>query len=322
MIGRKTSGQDYRTVLDPRRARRARLLRATVAGVAMLILLLVLWRGDLDESPDEAEVVPPVTLPDPAQLPPLASAPEAEEAQAMTVTPETEGGFPLLPVPDDPSRIIVTHDAEQAPGESEHAAPDAAQASASKADAEGEQALAANVPGAAAESTSAAQSASTEPPATRPAPPPRAARAAAGDAKFALQFGDFGAVDAAEALGQRLADADHQPEVQRRVAVGPFSSAEEAERTRARLVGERGLKGVTVREPVSRQWLVQVGVFARPANAEALRSRLAERGYPALVHARVVMGPYPGENAARAALRGLDEKGVQSQTEARLVPLR
>jgi len=53
--------------------------------------------------------------------------------------------------------------------------------------------------------------------------------------------------------------------------------------------------------PPGRGYMVQLGVFAAPANAQRLRDELAAQGYPAHMQSRVVMGPFPDRQAAEAA---------------------
>ena len=48
-------------------------------------------------------------------------------------------------------------------------------------------------------------------------------------------------------------------------------------------------------------YIVQLGVFAAPANAESLRNELAAQGYPAHVQSRVVLGPFADLKAAKRA---------------------
>ena len=54
--------------------------------------------------------------------------------------------------------------------------------------------------------------------------------------------------------------------------------------------------------PPGRGYMVQLGVFAAPANAQRLRDGLAAQGHPAHMQSRVVLGPFPDRQAAEAAL--------------------
>lgn len=56
-------------------------------------------------------------------------------------------------------------------------------------------------------------------------------------------------------------------------------------------------------------YLIQMGVFAAPGNAEALRVRLEELGVPARLESRVLAGPFPDQAAARAAQARLRAAG-------------
>lgn len=62
-------------------------------------------------------------------------------------------------------------------------------------------------------------------------------------------------------------------------------------------------------KPAAGGYLVQMGVFGAPENAEALRSHLLALGIPARLESRVVAGPFPDKAAARAAQTRLREAG-------------
>lgn len=63
------------------------------------------------------------------------------------------------------------------------------------------------------------------------------------------------------------------------------------------------------RAPGDKSYLVQLGVFVSPENAEALRAKLEGMGIPARLESRVVLGPFPDQAAARAAQTRLREAG-------------
>lgn len=48
-------------------------------------------------------------------------------------------------------------------------------------------------------------------------------------------------------------------------------------------------------------YMLQLGVFGDPSNADSLRDELDGVGFPAHVQSRVVIGPYPDRKAAQAA---------------------
>ncbi len=52
-------------------------------------------------------------------------------------------------------------------------------------------------------------------------------------------------------------------------------------------------------------YIVQLGVFGDPDNAAILSRELAARGYPAHLQSRVVLGPFPDRQAAKAAAERL-----------------
>lgn len=56
-------------------------------------------------------------------------------------------------------------------------------------------------------------------------------------------------------------------------------------------------------------YLIQLGVFSSPDNAEALLSRLQAQGIPAHLESRVVLGPFPTKLAAQAAQVRLRKAG-------------
>jgi len=56
---------------------------------------------------------------------------------------------------------------------------------------------------------------------------------------------------------------------------------------------------------LARGYIVQLGVFADPGNADSLSRELAAQGYPARLQSRVVLGPFPDRQAAKAAAESL-----------------
>lgn len=127
-----------------------------------------------------------------------------------------------------------------------------------------------------------------------------------------VQLGDFGGVLTAEVLRDELQAAGYPARLQRRVAVGPLESRQQAHALRERLAQRQGLAGVVVAQGMQGGYLVQVGVFRDADNAATLLQRLLADGWAAQLHGRVTMGPYASHAAAAAALqqvraeRGLD----------------
>lgn len=69
----------------------------------------------------------------------------------------------------------------------------------------------------------------------------------------------------------------------------------------------------------STAYLLQVGVFSTPAQADALRARLMADGIPAQLETRVVVGPFNDRRDALAAQARLREKGFSA---AEMIPFR
>lgn len=75
----------------------------------------------------------------------------------------------------------------------------------------------------------------------------------------------------------------------------------------------RSAAGATsVREAVGRAFVLQVGVFASPANAEQLRAKLAESGVPARLETRVQAGPFKTRGEAEQARTRLASLGMEA----------
>ncbi|MBR0567946.1 SPOR domain-containing protein [Azoarcus sp. L1K30] len=64
--------------------------------------------------------------------------------------------------------------------------------------------------------------------------------------------------------------------------------------------------------PLANGYLVQLGVFSAMDNAEDLRADVAERGLPAHVEGRVVVGPFASKAAAEAAQARLKREGLSA----------
>lgn len=68
-----------------------------------------------------------------------------------------------------------------------------------------------------------------------------------------------------------------------------------------------------------RPFVLQLGVFGKPANAEALRARLEQNGIPASIDTRVRVGPFATRAAAEAARLKLKQLGLN---DSMLMPLK
>ena len=75
-----------------------------------------------------------------------------------------------------------------------------------------------------------------------------------------------------------------------------------AERIVTRLRQDDKVTGFIVSAAGGKGFLVQAGVFAEPANAEALRRRLSTPARKATIQGRVMLGPYERREDAEAAL--------------------
>jgi DedD protein len=62
--------------------------------------------------------------------------------------------------------------------------------------------------------------------------------------------------------------------------------------------------------PVSKGFIVQVGVFMSGNNARTLQKKLAESGIPTYTETRVLVGPFNDRAEAEAVVRQLKEMGL------------
>lgn len=66
-------------------------------------------------------------------------------------------------------------------------------------------------------------------------------------------------------------------------------------------------------------FVLQLGVFSKPANAEVLRARLEQNGIPASIDARVRVGPFATRAAVEAARLKLKELGL---SDSMVIPMK
>lgn len=297
MINR--TAEDYRKVLDPRRARRAFLYRAGLGTV--LIVVMVIGLTLYDEGHDAGD-------------PPVSPTPERPVVSRSTVT-----GAPAEPPASQEDRDGEDENADRladAPAGITEAETPAGEATAD-ADAESEVAEAADdgvpeIPQSPPAPTVAAvpevkESARKSAGTVRPAATPAANR------HYQVQLGGFMDAEPFAALDAALSGMDDPVVTQFRVAVGPFPERATADDVLARLRRERAVRGIVVSEPAKGSYAVQAGVFAESANADALVRKLAGWGYPVKLQKRVVAGPFPDRQAAetlQARLR--QERGIAS----------
>lgn len=324
MIGDHRSAEDYRAILDPERARRVMLYRAAAAAAVMVVLLLgLMWfdrGGEGAATVDEADAqasqpglpaVSPETVARPLFAPLDAPADGAEEGGTGAVaevhadpssgtTDVSAAGTDLL----QPSVVVAPETAASTAGA---ATPGATSA---PAQAPSPPAAPRSTVTAAAPTSPVAPRRPAEPVAPRvPAAPATPSQSAPADG-YRVQVGDYLALSSAEELHNGLVRGGHVVDMQRRVAVGGYPSRQEAENAASRLKRDQKLNGFIVAGEAG-GFLVQVGVFSDPANAESLRRQLATAGYKPQLHARVVLGPYPDKAAAeRVAAQLRTERGI------------
>src|SRR6267142_508714 len=63
---------------------------------------------------------------------------------------------------------------------------------------------------------------------------------------------------------------------------------------------------------IDKTYVVQVGVFMSPANAQALQQQLAKAGIPAHTETRVQLGPFQDRREAETALAKVKKLGVDA----------
>lgn len=305
MSARRTGIDDYRTVLDPGRVRRRLLTRAAVAAGVMLLMLagLVFFGGD---EGDESEPPTPVVAPGLVTAPPAAPlAPAAPETDVVTVD-ETRS-VPAEAAMADQALAVPAEVGMDAPtaGFEPASAPIAAAEPAAPAEV-----AAAAVSGPGARMTPAAPGRATtvdRSPAGPAAERSRsgsnaAATTGAATTGFTAHLGEYGALDKAERLREALAEQGLPAAIVRRVVIGPAETRKAAERIVARLRQDDKVTGFIVPAAGGKGFLVQAGVFAEPANAEALRRRLSTPARKATIQGRVMLGPYERREDAEAAL--------------------
>lgn len=142
-----------------------------------------------------------------------------------------------------------------------------------------------------------------------PAPAVSVPEPAAGAADgFRIQLGQFVDMRPATTLRDTLLRQGYAVRLQVRVGAGPYAQRKAAESALAKMRGERGLGGLIVAPPSGKGFIVQLGVFAESGNADELAARVKAWGYTTQLHARVVVGPYPDQQSAQAALQKLQRE--------------
>ncbi len=310
MIGRNRTSEDYRHVLDPKRARRDLLYRAglgTVLIVLMVVGLTVYDRGGPadDEPAPDRDAGQAVGVPTPPVVSrPVEPAPEPEPERVREPSLSS----------DDPDEAPPTGEpSETAPETTESTEQDVAESVAESTETvEPEPDASAAAPASALEASSG--QAVTPPPAAAPpkASAPRSAPAVQSSG-YRLQVGGFLDAEAFDRLVPVLADQDFPVVTQYRVSVGPYTERSLAGDAAARLRRERAVRGIVIPLSAGGGYAVQTGVFAGKDNADALSRNLTAWGYPVQLHRRAIAGPFPDRNVAeviRTKLR--QEQGIDS----------
>lgn len=297
MINR--TAEDYRKVLDPRRARRAFLYRAGLGTV--LIVVMVVGLTLYDEGHDAVDPpVPPIPEPSAESLSPVAGMPAAPPASEDARGGGDEEGDALADASEANTEADLS--AQEAPGDAD-ADSDVAEAPDEGAPEVSQVPPAVTVAVVPEAKESPRQSAGMVQPAAAPA----------SNRNYQVQLGGFMDAEPFAALDAALSGMDDPVVTQFRVAVGPFPERGTADDVLGRLRRERAVRGIVVSEPANGSYAVQAGVFAESANADALARKLAGWGYPVKLQKRVVAGPFPDRQAAetlQARLR--DERGIES----------
>lgn len=280
------------------RARKASLYRAALALALMSALLAGLLLEDdaaapAGEAPVSGIALPPVVMPQ-APVAPLNNEDKPQPERANPVaTPEQ--GYPppasspapaaaetlatATPVAVEPADAPVAPKAAPArPGALKAPAPVPAEPAVAKAD---------PVPGTAATA---------------------AAEGSAAPEGFRVQLGQFADLRGVTTLRDTLLRQGYAASLQVRVGVGPYAQRKAAESALAKMRREHGMGGLIVAPPSGKGLIVQLGVFAEQRNADELAARMKAWGYATQLHARVVVGPYPDQQSAQAALQKLQRE--------------
>lgn len=69
---------------------------------------------------------------------------------------------------------------------------------------------------------------------------------------------------------------------------------------------------IAAKPATGKAYVVQVGVFTSPANAQALQQQLAKAGIPARTETRVQLGPFQDRREAETALAKVKKLGVNA----------
>lgn len=296
---------------------RGALLRAAVAGLVLIALLIVATRDD-EVAPSQTAVAPQVPPRMPAPIPadpgPIAAEPDPPAEPDSPHEPVSARGAPSGEQPGVgalPSVDAVSGEATE-PGAAAAEAP-ADKTPSRRPDVEPEPSGPTELaPRPSAIAVADAPIVTVIPTDAAPGPddpPPPPPVPAVDDHR--VRLGGFMPISDARALQQASADAGYPARVLHRVMLGPFAARAEA---RSALSGTRGIL-----IGGGDEWWVQLGVFADADNAEGLREKMSAEGRPAVVQGRVDLGPFAGRVAAEQVLIAVREALGRSLEGARVV---
>jgi len=269
--------------------RQMMLIRAALAGLLILVLLAVIWPNREIDGSDRVDdeivsapfservaVTPPIepeddTLPEPMPETPLAGQKTEETAVIDAIDIE-----PATIVKVDPSQGMPR-------GGDISSAPRSAVAGTGSRPPSGERSAA--------------------------SPPAPANRIDAPEKRYRVVVGDFLEPAAASKLCDQLMDEGYGLTMQHRVTAGPYATHAEAEKMVSKLHREQQTRGMIV-NAAGTGFLVQLGVFSEPANAQGLLERLTKAGYPIQAHMRIMAGPFSDRQKAETAAAKLQQRGT------------
>lgn len=271
------------------RMRKASLYRAALAFVLMGALLV--WLMLADDSATPADEAPTPSLSIPATLVAPATLAESSDQTHLEHTesaPAVEPAYPAwqsnpVSIPETTAVSSVIN-AEPAPVAATQPAPRSVSTDADKDKAPVKIAIT---------------------PTTVASAPAAAADTAGG---FRVQLGQFNDMQAATTLRDTLLSQGYAVQLQVRVGTGPYTQRKGAESALAKMRSEHGLGGLIVAPPSGKGFMVQLGVFSEPGNADELAVRVKVWGYMVQQHARVMVGPYHDRKSAQAALQTLQRE--------------
>lgn len=295
---------------------RGALLRAAVAGLALIGLLMLVTRDD-ETAPTHAAIAPQASpSPVPAPLPAPPDSPDMGDTPAEPVSaqgapssepPRADEAPPVEPVPAQASEAAATEDRPDSQASTATTAQ--ARPQAVEPEPSGPTELAPRPPAIAVADAPIVTVIPTDAAPGPDDPPPPPPVPAVDDHR--VRLGGFMPISDARALQQASADAGYPARVLHRVLLGPFAARAEARSARS------GTRGILIGG--GDEWWVQLGVFADADNAEGLREKMSAEGRAAVVQGRVDLGPFAGRAAAEQVLVAVRSALGRPLEQARIV---